>query len=119
MLTSEWRKSSRSGNNDQGQCVEARQVEGLTQEWRKSSRSAGGVNDQCVEARRAAPMVQVRDSKLGDGSPILSTSSADWLGFLAAVAKLPLNHHKIFAADSANSSNALGFRPRASSTPPE
>jgi hypothetical protein len=122
MLTNEWRKSSRSSNNtsDQnGQCLEARQVSRLSADWQRSSPSSGNDNWACLEARRAYPVVQVRDSKLGEGSPILDTTSADWLGFLAAVAKLPLNHHKIFAADSANSSNALGFRPRASSTPPE
>jgi len=60
MLTSEWTKSSRSGSNDQG---------------------------QCVEARKADLVVQVRDSKLGDTSPILAASPADWRGFLTAVSK--------------------------------
>jgi hypothetical protein len=87
--------------------------------WRKSSRSSGNDNSACVEARPSSGGFELRDSKLGDGSPILSASSADWLGFLAAVAKLLLNHHRILATDSANSSNALGFRPRASSTPGE
>jgi hypothetical protein len=59
----------------------------LTNEWRKSSRSAGGNNDQCVEARQADLVIQVRDSKLGDASPILAASAADWRGFLNAVAK--------------------------------
>lgn len=87
MLTNEWRKSSRSASGPNDQCVEARQVSGLAREWRKSSRSAGGPNDQCVEARRADLVVQVRDSKLGEDSPILDASPADWRGFLTAVAE--------------------------------
>lgn len=59
----------------------------LTNEWRKSSRSASGSNDQCVEARLAGPVVQVRDTKLGEDSPILDTSPEDWRAFLKAVAK--------------------------------
>jgi hypothetical protein len=42
-----------------------------------------------VEARHADLVVQVRDSKLGETSPILDASPADWRVFLAAVAKLP------------------------------
>ncbi|HEU5129330.1 MAG TPA: DUF397 domain-containing protein [Glycomyces sp.] len=40
-----------------------------------------------MEARQASSLVQVRDSKLGDASPILDASPADWRSFLAAVAK--------------------------------
>lgn len=87
MLTSEWRKSSRSGSNTNGQCLEARQVSGLSREWQKSSRSSGNDNSACVEARRADPVVQVRDSKLGEESPILDASPADWRGFLSAVTR--------------------------------
>jgi hypothetical protein len=61
----------------------------LTDQWRKPSRSSGGNNDQCVEARAADPVVQIRDSKLGDASPILDASPADWRIFLTTVAKLP------------------------------
>lgn len=82
MLTEEWRKSSRSGSQG-GQCVEARFLSG---EWRKSSRS-GSTGGQCVEARQANGTVQVRDSKLGDGSPILDVSPAAWRGFVSAVVK--------------------------------
>lgn len=51
--------------------------------WRKSSRSQGG--GQCVEARLAETGPQVRDSKLGDASPILSLSRNDFAGLLRAV----------------------------------
>jgi hypothetical protein len=87
MLTGEWRKSSRSGSNTNGQCVEARQVSGLSRIWRKSSRSLGNDNSACVEARHLNRVIQIRDSKLGEGSPILSASTADWRGFLSAVSK--------------------------------
>lgn len=51
--------------------------------WRKSSRSApdGG---NCVEVRLAGP-VEVRDSKLGDDSPILNLTGTDFTGFLAGL----------------------------------
>jgi hypothetical protein len=86
MLSEEWRKSSRSGDNTNQQCVEARFAPGLTEEWRKSSRSGNNTNQQCVEARALDHVVQVRDTKLGEDSPILGASPADWRGFLAAVA---------------------------------
>jgi len=49
--------------------------------WRKSSRS--GANGACVEARIDGTP-QVRDSKLGDDSPILNMSRSDFEGLLAA-----------------------------------
>ncbi|MCD0444872.1 DUF397 domain-containing protein [Glycomyces sp. A-F 0318] len=87
MLTEEWRKSSRSGNNTNQNCLEARIAPGLASEWRKSSRSGNNTNQQCVEARSLPHVVQVRDTKLGEDSPILDASPADWRGFLSAVAK--------------------------------
>ncbi|WP_199036386.1 DUF397 domain-containing protein [Glycomyces salinus] len=77
MLTNEWRKSSRS-NNQGGACVEARF---LTAEWKKSSRSdnQGGA---CVEVRAHNGVVQVRDTKLGDTSPVLDASPAAWRALL-------------------------------------
>lgn len=74
-----WRKSSRS-NSTGGDCVEARS----TTPWRKSSRSnsAGG---ECVEARTLTGHFQVRDSKLGDSSPIFNLTGDDWQGFLSHV----------------------------------
>ncbi|THV43437.1 DUF397 domain-containing protein [Glycomyces buryatensis] len=77
-MTSEWKKSSRSSNTG-GNCVEARY---LSREWKKSSRSGNNGGD-CVEARALEDVVQVRDTKLGDASPILDASPADWRAFLA------------------------------------
>jgi hypothetical protein len=78
MLTNEWRKSSRSGQQG-GNCVEARF---LSAEWKKSSRSnnQGGA---CVEVRAHDGVVQVRDTKLGEDSPILDASPAAWRALLA------------------------------------
>jgi hypothetical protein len=45
-------------------------------EWRKSSRSAD--NGQCVEARSHQANMQLRDSKLGEASPIFSIPAADF-----------------------------------------
>ncbi|GAB3995031.1 hypothetical protein GCM10029992_11170 [Glycomyces albus] len=69
MLTNEWRKSTRS-NSQGGDCVEVRF---LTDEWKKSSRSnnQGGA---CVEVRAHDDVVQVRDTKLGETSPVLDAS---------------------------------------------
>ena len=78
-----WRKSSLSFAN--GNCVEV--APGST--WGKSSRSIG--NGNCVEASRCAcaePGILVRDSKLGDASPVLSFSAASWAEFTAAI-RLP------------------------------
>jgi hypothetical protein len=38
--------------------------------WRKGSRSQNTANTGCVEARHLGPGFQVRDSKLGDDSPV-------------------------------------------------
>ena len=55
-------------------------------QWRKSSRS-GSDGGNCVETRLRAGF-EIRDSKLGDASPILGgLSAADWRGFLAGVTK--------------------------------
>lgn len=62
-----WRKSSYSAGGD---CVEV---------WRKSSHSnANG----CVEVSGA---VKVRDSQLGEGSPVLAFTPAAWRRFLGVV----------------------------------
>lgn len=69
-----WRKSTYSFSN--GNCVEA------AGEFRKSSYSHA--NGSCVEV--AAPgAVLVRDSKLGDASPVLSFTRKEWGALLAAV----------------------------------
>jgi hypothetical protein len=69
----EWRKSSRSVNDVT--CVEIA--------WRKSSRSADAGN--CVEVAERPDAVLVRDSKLGDGSPVLEFARAAWDMFVVGV----------------------------------
>ncbi|WP_335988908.1 DUF397 domain-containing protein [Glycomyces sp. MUSA5-2] len=75
MLTENWKKSSRS-NGQGGACLEAR--------WKKSSRSSGQ-GGACVEARAHDGLVQVRDTKLGESSPILGASAADWAAILGGL----------------------------------
>jgi hypothetical protein len=55
--------------------------------WRKSSRSGGDPNSDCVEARAIAADFQVRDSKLGDGSPVFDLQAADFSGLLRAAGR--------------------------------
>jgi Domain of unknown function (DUF397) len=70
-----WRKSSRSGSGNNGNCVEVT--------WRKSSRSNGGNNGNCVEVAFAGPLVAVRDSK-NTAAGILAFPESSWAAFLAA-----------------------------------
>jgi hypothetical protein len=77
-----WRKSSRSSGEQNSDCVEARVAP-----WRKSRRSSGQQDSACVEARPAFTGFQVRDSKLGDESPILDLGSADFTGLLRAAGR--------------------------------
>lgn len=59
---------------------------GKTPQWRKSSRS-GGAN-KCVEiATNLSAASLIRDSKLGDQSPILSVSPSVFATFLNATAR--------------------------------
>jgi hypothetical protein len=52
--------------------------------WRKSSYSSSeGAN--CVEVADLATGTGIRDSKLGDGSPVLSVTVAEWAAFTAGV----------------------------------
>lgn len=53
----------------------------LTNEWRKASRS-GNQGGNCVEARAHEGAVEVRDTKLGDDSPIVTFSPNDWRALL-------------------------------------
>lgn len=50
--------------------------------WRKSSYSQGA-ND-CVEVTTVPGWVGLRDSKLGDASPLLAFNLAEWRAMLAA-----------------------------------
>jgi hypothetical protein len=68
----EWRKSSFSQGN--GNCV-------AVGRWVKSSYSAS--NGACVEAMGLENGgVAVRDTKLGEGSPVLRFTAAEWDAFL-------------------------------------
>jgi hypothetical protein len=80
-----WRKSSRSSDSGNGQCVEVACLHDAP--WRKSSRSSGSGNGQCVEVAGLPSAVAVRDSKLpteGD-FPHLLVGAGDWTAFLAGV----------------------------------
>ncbi|MGH8795293.1 MAG: DUF397 domain-containing protein [Stackebrandtia sp.] len=55
--------------------------------WRKSSRSGSQPSGSCVETRLHAERFQVRDSKLGDASPVLSLTAEDFTGLLTTVSK--------------------------------
>jgi hypothetical protein len=52
--------------------------------WIKSSRSAD--QGQCVELTQVDGWTGVRDSKLGDASPVLSLTAATMRAFLAVLA---------------------------------
>ena len=51
--------------------------------WTKSSRSSG--TGQCVLVAKADGVVAMRDSKLGDASPTLIFTAAEWAAFLGGV----------------------------------
>lgn len=55
-----------------------------TTSWRKSSRSNSTGDNNCVEARQADSQFQVRDSKLGDGSPIFELDAEGFASLLGA-----------------------------------
>jgi hypothetical protein len=77
---SSWRKSSRSRAQDTSNCVELRRA------WRKSSLSGSTDSSNCVEVSQCADSAgfHVRDSKLGDGSPVFDLGSADLVSLLQA-----------------------------------
>jgi hypothetical protein len=75
-----WRKSSRSGNT--AECVEVGN-------WRKSTRS--GNEGDCVEAGNSSANVAVRDTKLGESSPVLSFAPEQWRTFILSTKAEGLN----------------------------
>ena len=79
MISSEWTKSSRC---DTGQCVEVRRVDGmiLDEQWRKATKSNN--NGACAAVRAIGGMVQIRDTKLGEDSPVLSFTAKEWEAFV-------------------------------------
>ncbi|MFC8277911.1 DUF397 domain-containing protein [Streptomyces sp. NPDC057271] len=70
-----WFKSSYSGDEG-GNCLE------VAYDWRKSSYS-GSEGGNCVEVAAHPAAVHVRDSKLGDGSPVFTVSPAAWRKFVS------------------------------------
>jgi Domain of unknown function (DUF397) len=72
MLTGTWRKATYS--NSFANCLQAR--------WHASAHCQNG---ECAEARRAGGVVQVRDSRLGGASPVLSFTPAAWQAFLDGI----------------------------------
>lgn len=78
-----WRKSSRSGSSDGGNCVEVAFLDRAA--WRKSSRSGSTAGGNCVEvAFLDGPAVAVRDSKDPTG-PALAFAPSAWSSFLHAL----------------------------------
>jgi hypothetical protein len=51
--------------------------------WRKSSYSGSG--NACVEVADLPGGTAVRDSKLGDASPVLSVTAPQWSALIAGV----------------------------------
>lgn len=72
-----WRKASFSDPN--GQCVELADLS----EWRKASFSVNEGN--CVELAESESVVAMRDSKLGDDSPILELSRSELKAFVQGI----------------------------------
>ncbi|WP_199042649.1 DUF397 domain-containing protein [Glycomyces salinus] len=55
-------------------------------QWRKSSRS-GNSGANCVEVRANGSRFEVRDSKLGDGSPIFGMSAESFVSLMRAAGR--------------------------------
>ncbi|RRR99610.1 DUF397 domain-containing protein [Glycomyces terrestris] len=74
-----WRKSTRSGGTNQSNCVELRRA------WRKSSRSGSTNTSSCVEvAHCSEDGFHLRDSKLGEDSPVFDLALKDFRALLGA-----------------------------------
>ncbi|WP_100449186.1 DUF397 domain-containing protein [Glycomyces xiaoerkulensis] len=57
--------------------------------WRKSSRSGANQDDNCVEVRLNGETPQVSDSKLADDRPILTVDASSYNALLAWVKDAP------------------------------
>lgn len=58
-------------------------IERTSENWRKSSRSNGQA--ECVEAGNRENEIVIRDSKLGEASPVLAVTPADWRLFVQQI----------------------------------
>ncbi|MEU8892884.1 DUF397 domain-containing protein [Streptomyces sp. NPDC048442] len=58
----------------------------VRENWFKSSYS-GGEGSSCVEIADLSPTVGVRDSKLGNDSPVTTVSRTSWTTFIAHLAQ--------------------------------
>jgi hypothetical protein len=76
MTEIQWRKSSFS--NGSSACVE------VAPTWRKSSFSQG--NGNCVETMPEPSGFAIRDSKLGDASPVLHFTAAEFAAWVKGCA---------------------------------
>jgi len=56
----------------------------MTTGWRKSTRSSSQGNGDCVEARKNEAAYQMRDSKLGESSPIFNLNAQEFVSVLRA-----------------------------------
>ncbi|MEU5874184.1 NADAR domain-containing protein [Glycomyces sp. NPDC047369] len=54
-------------------------------QWRKSTRSGGTNSGQCVELRESYGSFQIRNSKLGDSSPIFNASEVTFLNLITYI----------------------------------
>lgn len=73
-----WRKSTRSGSGNNSDCVELRRA------WRRSTRSGPTNDSNCVEVSACTDNgFHLRDSKLGDGSPVFDLAGADLAALLS------------------------------------
>lgn len=69
-LEARWKTAAQC--SDHHACVEAR--------WKPAAQCGDG--HACVECRTDGGMVQIRDSKLGDASPVLEFTPEEWVAFL-------------------------------------